>query len=146
MCTNPPHLLRKPHFLRQTFILLLLSEVLPVHQKAHLPIRLRICFFNSARSTPLPTLLEMNGVFSNLPLSSPPTGSKRSAAPMHTTTQISATWMAWFTRAMSFYIPDASKGKAAVLIRPSNPFLTLKSGRKSFIVAAVSGGNISFIK
>ncbi|KAG8882702.1 tRNA-splicing endonuclease subunit sen54 [Tulasnella sp. 331] len=99
-----------------------------------------------ARSTPLPTLLEMRNMFANLPLSSPLTVSEEHPAPTLARNQTPSSWMTWFTGTLSSFMPGASGGDAILPIRPPNPFHALKAGRKSFVVAAVSGGNISFIK
>ncbi|KAG8985017.1 tRNA-splicing endonuclease subunit sen54 [Tulasnella sp. JGI-2019a] len=91
-----------------------------------------------AQSTPLPTLREMNDVFESLPLSAPLAGPKKQPTVPRDTRPMSPSWMTWFKGALPFGL--------GTTVRPPNPFPALKAGHKSFIVAAVSGGSISFIK
>ncbi|KAI0712338.1 tRNA-splicing endonuclease subunit sen54 N-term-domain-containing protein [Earliella scabrosa] len=112
----------------------------------------------NARTTPMPTISELTDLFGELPELPPPVPRKRmsfaqqkeaaaaaskqppnaasSPAPVHASSfSMSFPWIWPSPR------PDEQK-----LTRPTNPFPSLKTGKKMVVVAAVDAGTISFFR
>lgn len=84
----------------------------------------------SARTTPLPTLGELETLFATVPLISP-------TAPM--AGQIGRIW----SRAQRLW---NRKQTPAHLAKPVNPFFALKSGKRSVVLAVVDAGTTTMFR
>ncbi|KAG8901362.1 tRNA-splicing endonuclease subunit sen54 [Tulasnella sp. 403] len=122
----------------------------------------------NARTTPLPSLLEMSDLFGELPvvpvqpprsrkglpannamarqMQNPSTGAAKPVGPKST----SLPSLPLLSRIRSYLLHPfttlSPTGKKPPNPPGPNPFVALKAGRKNFIVAAVDNGSISFIR
>jgi len=86
--------------------------------------------FGSARTTPLPTLVELESLFAAIPLIS-------STAP--TASKIVRIW----SRVQRLW---NRKHSPAHLVKPVNPFFALKSGKRSVVLAVVDAGTTTMFR
>ncbi|GJE88397.1 tRNA-splicing endonuclease subunit sen54 N-term-domain-containing protein [Phanerochaete sordida] len=105
----------------------------------------------NARTTPMPSLTELNDLFEILPELPPPTPRRRTVAPEKPAAPTSQgrdtggppAPQSWLERLFPW--ATSSKSSAAPT-RRVNPFAVMKAGKKMVVIAAVDAGTISFFR
>ncbi|RDX53448.1 hypothetical protein OH76DRAFT_1343370 [Lentinus brumalis] len=113
----------------------------------------------NARTTPMPTIAELTDLFGELPELPPPAPRKRmsfaqqkqasaSAPQSKQTAPQGPAIQPWsFRRSLAWIWPlPQTNENAKSPARPTNPFPSLKTGKKMVVVAAVDAGTISFFR
>ncbi|KAL4073282.1 tRNA-splicing endonuclease subunit sen54 N-term-domain-containing protein [Scleroderma yunnanense] len=120
----------------------------------------------NARTTPMPSLYELSALFEALPEMPPPPPRKRgiqasNMKPTNATAQNTALPLPTmipvsppsFLRCLFSYFPFGPRSTSTLSSAPHNPapnkpnpFVHLKAGKKSVVIAAVDSGNISFFR
>jgi tRNA-splicing endonuclease subunit Sen54 len=112
----------------------------------------------SARTTPMPTLAELTHMYEDLPVNPPPLPRKRNlpsgkavSAPKpspppptkKTDARLHPFFLAGLLSYLPFYNAPAPPRPAPVKI---NPFMALRQGNKTIIIAVVDAGIVSFFR
>lgn len=110
------------------------------------------CMFNSARTTPMPSIHELSRLFDQLSETSVPAPKKRppqAEALKPQSLSIPRQGPTFWKRLYNF-VSRSENGEAEPLKplqpRRPNPFQMLKMGKKAVVIAAVDAGTISFFR
>lgn len=103
----------------------------------------------NARTTPMPSLTELNDLFGILPELPPPAPRKRQVAPggpsapaANNQSNNASTSSSFVERLFAWIYPPTKAAPA----KRVNPFAVMKAGKKMVVIAAVDAGTISFFR